>query len=226
MDATELLEGLVVGDVQGANVSVKTSRALLTWLLRLACADAALWALYAALAALQPASRRACNAAYAAWLLALNLLLLLVLAAADALCRALDPTLTHALYPTLTQELNPAPRQTCAPALRRMAVQVPQKVLSTVAYGQKGSSEIVQQRPSGLLEALGNQMLAVFLLANMLTGAVNVSINTLVVGGAAARGILVVYAGLLCGTAVLLQHSGVRLRLSYRDARGNTSGEQ
>ena len=159
-------------------------------------------------------------------MLALNLLLLLALAAADALCRALDPTLNHALYPTTTQELNPAPRQTYAPAPRRVAVQVPQKVLPTVADGQTGSSQIVQQRPSGLLEALGNQMLAVFLLANLLTGAVNLSVNTLVVGGAAARGILVVYAGLLCGAAVLLQHGGVRLRLSYRDAQGNTSGEQ
>ena len=191
-----------------------TSRALLTWLLRLACVDAALWALYAALTALQPASRRACNAAYAAWLLALNLLLLLALAAADALCRALDPSLNHALYPTLTQELDPAPRQTCAPAVRRVAVQVPQKVLLTVADEQKGSCDMVQQRPSGLLEALGNHMLAVFLLANMLTGAVNLSMNTLVVGGAAARCILVMYAGLLCGAAVLLQHGGVRLRLS------------
>ena len=66
-------------------------RALLRWLLRLALVDAALWALYGALAAgVQPASRRACNAAYAAWLLALNLLLLLALAGADALCSALQ----------------------------------------------------------------------------------------------------------------------------------------
>jgi hypothetical protein len=64
-------------------------RALLLWLLRMACADAALWGAYAALAAQQPASRRACNAAYMAWLLALNLLLLLALACVDALSRAL-----------------------------------------------------------------------------------------------------------------------------------------
>jgi len=68
---------------------VATRRTLLLWLLCMACADAALWGVYAALAAQQPASRRACNAAYMAWLLALNLLLLLALACVDALSRAL-----------------------------------------------------------------------------------------------------------------------------------------
>ena len=70
--------------------SLLWSRALLRWLLQLVLLDAALWALYAGLAAVQPVSRRACNAAYAAWLLALNLLLLLALAGADALWSVLQ----------------------------------------------------------------------------------------------------------------------------------------
>ena len=177
-------------------------------------------------------------------MLALNLLLLLALAAADALCRALHPALGSALNPNLnpaprravdpaldpalTQELDPALRQAHALAPARMEVQVPQRALPspTVAEEQKKPFEIVQQRPPGLLEALGNQMLAVFLLANMLTGVVNLSVDTLAVGGAAARGILVVYAGLLCGAAVLLQRGNVRLRLSYRTTRGNTKWGQ
>ncbi len=82
-------------------------RALLLWLLRMACADAALWGVYAALAAQQPASRRACNAAYMAWLLALNLLLLLALACVDALSRALGAHGAQACAPA---------RATCTPA--------------------------------------------------------------------------------------------------------------
>lgn len=82
--------------------SAPGARALLRWLLRLAFADVALWALYAALAAgVQPASRRACNAAYAAWLLSLNLLLLLALAAADALCSALQQMRGQARHASL-----------------------------------------------------------------------------------------------------------------------------
>ncbi|KAK9827235.1 hypothetical protein WJX81_000601 [Elliptochloris bilobata] len=76
-----------------ARGSLSHGRALRRWLLRLACTDAVLWVVYAVLAAMQPASRRACNAAYAAWLLALNLLLLLALACVDALCSALEPAL-------------------------------------------------------------------------------------------------------------------------------------
>ena len=84
---------------QQQTCSARGPRALLRWLLRLALVDAALWALYAALAAgVQPASRRACNAAYAAWLLALNLLLLLALAGADALCSALQHVRSQARH--------------------------------------------------------------------------------------------------------------------------------
>ena len=63
------------------------SRALWLWLLRLVIVDAALWVLCAALAMLQPASRRACNLTYMVWILALSLLLLLALAAADFVSR-------------------------------------------------------------------------------------------------------------------------------------------
>lgn len=68
------------------------------------------------------------------------------------------------------------------------------------------------QRPE-LLEALGSQMLPVFLLANVLTGMVNLSMDTGEVGGALARVILVVYTAVLCGAALLLEQGGVRMRL-------------
>ena len=68
-------------------------------------------------------------------------------------------------------------------------------------------------QPLGLLEALGSQMLAVFLLANVLTGALNLSVDTREIGGALARVILAVYTAILCGAALLLERGGVRVRL-------------
>ena len=68
-------------------------------------------------------------------------------------------------------------------------------------------------QPRELLEALGSQMLPVFLLANVLTGMVNLSMDTGEVGGALARVILVVYTAVLCGAALLLEQGGVRMRL-------------
>ena len=68
-------------------------------------------------------------------------------------------------------------------------------------------------QPPELLEALGSQMLPVFLLANLLTGMVNLNMDTREVGGALARVILVVYIAVLCGAALLLEQGGVRMRL-------------
>lgn len=68
-------------------------------------------------------------------------------------------------------------------------------------------------QPPGLLEALGGQMLAVFLLANVLTGAVNLSVDTREIGSAPARVILVVYTAVLCGAAQLLEQDRLRMRL-------------
>ena len=53
---------------------------------------AALSVLYAVVDTLQLPSRRACNLTYVLWVLALNMLLLLVMAVADVLCRAWEPT--------------------------------------------------------------------------------------------------------------------------------------
>lgn len=66
-------------------------------------------------------------------------------------------------------------------------------------------------QPPELLEALGSQMLPVFLLANVLTGMVNLSMDTREAGGALARVILVVYTAVLCGAALLLEQGRTRL---------------
>jgi phosphatidylinositol glycan class W len=64
-----------------------------------------------------------------------------------------------------------------------------------------------------LMLAFNRNMLALFLIANLLTGGVNLSINTLAVGSWAARVIVGVYMLLLCGLAVLLDKRGVVLKL-------------
>ena len=100
----------------------------------------------------QPVSRRACNAAYVAWILALNLQVVLGFAA--------------------------------------------------VLCGRRGG------RAAGpipaALAACNDQMLAVFLAANLLTGAVNASVNTLETRDWPARGILVAYMACVISLAAVL----------------------
>jgi hypothetical protein len=55
-------------------------------------------------------------------------------------------------------------------------------------------------------------MLEVFLLANLLTGAVNLAMDTRAAGSALAVTILVAYSAVLCWAGLLLQRRGVRLR--------------
>jgi phosphatidylinositol glycan class W len=57
-----------------------------------------------------------------------------------------------------------------------------------------------------LLVALSGKhgMLLCFLLANLLTGAVNLSVDTLAVGDAAAVALLVAYMALVCGSSTVL----------------------
>ncbi|KAK9819674.1 hypothetical protein WJX72_000961 [[Myrmecia] bisecta] len=132
-------------------------RRLWDWLLRLASLTAAMWLVFSAsLASADPVSRRACNASYVLWMLAYNMLMLLLFAAAEVL----------------------APNA----------------------------------QDSSLLQALNSHMLPVFLLANVLTGAINMSIDTLAVGDWAARGIVALYMLVLCGGAVAADARGIRLK--------------
>ena len=52
-----------------------------------------------------------------------------------------------------------------------------------------------------------------FLLANLLTGGVNLSINTLKVSNEVALVVLVGYLGMLCGVALLLDGLGISIKL-------------
>ena len=65
---------------------------------------------------------------------------------------------------------------------------------------------------SGVLKAFNTNGLAIFLLANLLTGLVNLTMNTLSVGKEGAMGVLVAYAGLLTGIAVTLDAWGIAIK--------------
>jgi phosphatidylinositol glycan class W len=56
-------------------------------------------------------------------------------------------------------------------------------------------------------------MLPLFLLANLLTGAVNFTMDTLAVSDQAARWLLCVYITTVCLCGVLAARAGLRLRL-------------
>lgn len=129
------------------------------WCLKLAVLDVILWGVLFALDCwVEHISRRACNAPYVIWMLAYNLLLVLMCAA--------------------------------------------------VQFLVGGDSE-----GPVLLEAVNNNMMAVFLIANVLTGAVNLLVDTLQVGAWASRGVVLVYMAVVCGAAVGLERTGVKLKI-------------
>ena len=71
----------------------------------------------------------------------------------------------------------------------------------------------VQRATSLLLRVYNSNGLAVFLVANLLTGLVNLSVNTLDMSGVAAMGVLIAYAALVTAFAVALDFSGWKVRL-------------
>jgi len=66
---------------------------------------------------------------------------------------------------------------------------------------------------SRIMRAFNKNGLAVFLLANLLTGAVNLGMNTLDAGTGMAMAVLIGYAGVLSAVALLLDHWNVKLKL-------------
>ncbi|KAF8059100.1 esf1 [Scenedesmus sp. PABB004] len=70
-----------------------------------------------------------------------------------------------------------------------------------------------------LAVAFNRNMLPLFLLANLLTGAVNLSLNTLAVGRWPARAIVGLYMLVLCCAAVALDNAGVTLKPCRREQR-------
>ena len=66
---------------------------------------------------------------------------------------------------------------------------------------------------SGVLQAFNRNGLAIFLIANLLTGLVNLTVPTIHVSHGVAMGILVTYMAILCSIALVLDHWNVSLKL-------------
>lgn len=63
------------------------------------------------------------------------------------------------------------------------------------------------------MQSFNRNGLPVFLLANLLTGAVNLLVPTLDVGPMVSMGILAAYAMLVTGCAVALLRAGLKIRI-------------
>ena len=74
-------------------------------------------------------------------------------------------------------------------------------------------SEAPPRTTSPILSAFNSNGLAIFLIANLLTGVVNLSINTLDASNAKAIVMLLAYAGTVTAVALGLDHYGIRLKL-------------
>ncbi|RAL05257.1 putative GPI anchor biosynthesis protein Gwt1 [Aspergillus ibericus CBS 121593] len=81
------------------------------------------------------------------------------------------------------------------------------------ASGKDGEAERVSFATSRVLKAFNKGGLAIFLVANLLTGAVNLSVPTLDVSTAQAMAILIGYAALLTGIALGLDRANIKLAL-------------
>lgn len=66
---------------------------------------------------------------------------------------------------------------------------------------------------SSILDAINNNGLAIFLVANLSTGLVNMTINTLEVGKGLSYVILIFYSLSWTGLAILLDHKGIYIKL-------------
>jgi phosphatidylinositol glycan class W len=158
------------------------SAALRALLARAALGNALLWAVALLLdARVERVSRRACNAAYAAWVAALCASALLVCMVGEAATAAA----------AVAAERAAVQRQRPRTRMRSSSTKQQQQLNSTTPF-------------SPLLCALNRNMLAVFLAANLLTGAVNLSLDTLAAGAWAARGGVALYLAAVCGLAAVL----------------------
>lgn len=66
---------------------------------------------------------------------------------------------------------------------------------------------------SKVMQAFNNNGLAVFLIANLLTGMINLGLRTLDMSSLSAMGVLVAYAACVTGIALLLDQTGIKIKL-------------
>lgn len=79
--------------------------------------------------------------------------------------------------------------------------------------GKEGEAERVSFATSPIMAAFNKNGLAIFLVANLLTGVVNLSVHTLDASTTQAMAILVGYAAVITGVALGLDKANIKLTL-------------
>lgn len=87
------------------------------------------------------------------------------------------------------------------------------QIYKSTSLSKKDEEEIYKSSTSRVLEAFNKNGLFIFLVANLLTGAVNLTVPTLDVNNLAAMGLLMGYAAVLTGLAVGLHAKGIEIKL-------------
>ncbi|KAG2443216.1 hypothetical protein HYH02_009290 [Chlamydomonas schloesseri] len=176
---------------------------VLQWWCAMAGLDTALWAAVAALEVyVEPVSRRSCNAAYVMWIAAQLLAGLLPLALAQALAAVAAAAATGSTVEA------PRPLKAAASGAGEEGGETQREVEK--AGGAAGGAPMWGP---AMLQAINAAQLPVFLTANLLTGAVNLSLDTMQVPDWPARALLGMYITAVCAVAVALQRAGLRLKL-------------
>lgn len=74
-------------------------------------------------------------------------------------------------------------------------------------------SEITTRYSSRIMQAFNRNGLAVFLVANLMTGLVNLTLKTLDMASLEAMAVLTVYAAVVTGVALFLDKTGLKIKL-------------
>jgi len=80
-------------------------------------------------------------------------------------------------------------------------------------FAFSSNTDAAGRATSQIMQAFNTNGLVVFLVANLATGLVNLSVNTLDMGDAMAMGVLIAYALAVTAVAMALRVSGVRIKL-------------
>lgn len=77
--------------------------------------------------------------------------------------------------------------------------------------------------PLGLMSVCSSNMLPLFLLANLFTGAVNLMLDSLLVPDMQAIGVVCLYMVLVCCVAFGLHSNNIQLKLDSKQASSNVT---
>jgi len=167
-------------------MSARQKRVVMIGEKRLWMIDVILWVLYACISTwIQPVSRRACNAAYVVWMLALNVLCLGGFVAVE---RKLNTCSNN-------NNSNNNNNNNGGKNGGGNIVEAPTNLLASSSSSGSGSGSV-------LLQAIGGSLLPVFLVANVLTGVVNMCSDTLSAEKSTAVVVVMVYMALVCLVAL------------------------